>query len=83
MKWASEVVRTSLGRLPDADEFPQAPEVLARFGSLKRAFALVRRVTGDESCETLRRHRTEDLLVYLVLADFRRRPPIGQLPRSL
>ncbi|HEX5273077.1 MAG TPA: DNA phosphorothioation-associated putative methyltransferase, partial [Gemmataceae bacterium] len=39
----------ALGRLPAADEFAQAAEVVARFGSLKRAFALVRRVTGGES----------------------------------
>jgi len=73
----------ALGRLPDLEEFQQAAEVISRFGSLKRAFALVRRVTGADSWETLRRHRTEDLLVYLALARFRKRPPIGQLPRGL
>ena len=37
-----------LGRLPEADEFPQAAELTARLGSLKWAFALVRRVTGAD-----------------------------------
>jgi DNA phosphorothioation-associated putative methyltransferase len=74
---------TSLGRLPDAEEFPQAAELTARFGSLPRAFALVRRVTGPDEWDALRRRRTEDLLVYLALARFRKRPPLSQLPRTL
>ncbi len=72
-----------LGRLPEADEFPQAAEVAARFGSLRRAFALVRRVTGPEEWDRIRRRSTEDLLVYLALARFRKRPPLGQLPLVL
>jgi DNA phosphorothioation-associated putative methyltransferase len=72
-----------LARLPEPDEFPQAAAVVAEFGSLKRAFALVRRVTGDEEWEEIRRRRTEDLLVYLALARFRKRPALGQLPPTL
>jgi DNA phosphorothioation-associated putative methyltransferase len=72
-----------LGRLPENEEFAGAAEVVAAFGSLKRAFALVRRVTGDDEWETIRQRRTEDLLVYLALARFRKRPPIGKLPRTL
>jgi DNA phosphorothioation-associated putative methyltransferase len=72
-----------LGRLPDEDEFPGAADVVARFGSLKRAFALIERVTGPGEWETLRRRRTEDLLVYLALARFRKRPALSQLPRPL
>jgi DNA phosphorothioation-associated putative methyltransferase len=72
-----------LGRLPEPDEFPSAQAVIAQFGSLKRAFALVRRVTGEEEWEQARRRRTEDLLVYLALSRFRRRPAFGQLPASL
>lgn len=74
---------TDLGRLPEENEFPRAAEVVAEFGSLKRGFALVRRVTGNADWEAIREHRTEDLLVYLALARFRKRPPIRQLPRSL
>ena len=36
-----------LRRLPAPEEFPQAAAVVEQFGSLKRAFALVRRVTGE------------------------------------
>jgi DNA phosphorothioation-associated putative methyltransferase len=72
-----------LGRLPDEDEFPQAVDVIARLGSLKRAFALVQRVTGAEEWTAIRQRRTEDLLVYLALSRFRKRPPFGHLPRPL
>jgi DNA phosphorothioation-associated putative methyltransferase len=72
-----------LGRLPEADDFPMSAAVTAEFGSLKRAFALIRRVTGDEEWEAIRRRRTEDLLVYLALARFRKRPALGQLPPTL
>jgi DNA phosphorothioation-associated putative methyltransferase len=72
-----------LGRLPEGDEFSHAGQVIERFGSLKRAFALVRRVTGTEEWDAIRQRRTEDLLVYLALARFRKRPPLGQLPLTL
>jgi DNA phosphorothioation-associated putative methyltransferase len=72
-----------LGRLPEEDEFTQAAAVVTALGSLKRAFALVRRVTGDGEWGAIRQHRSEDLLVYLALARFRKRPRLGQLPRTL
>jgi len=73
----------ALGRLPEADEFPQAAEITSRFGSLKRAFALVKRVTGTNEWDAITRRCTEDLLVYLALGQFRRRPPISVLPLGL
>jgi DNA phosphorothioation-associated putative methyltransferase len=72
-----------LGRIPQDDEFALAGQVIERLGSLKRAFALVRRVTGVSEWDAIRQRRREDLLVYLALARFRRRPPLGQLPRTL
>jgi DNA phosphorothioation-associated putative methyltransferase len=72
-----------LGRLPEDDEFSQAGELLAKFGSAKRAFALVRRVTGPAEWDAIHDRRREDLLIYLALARFRKRPPLGQLPRTL
>ena len=73
----------ALGRLPDPEEFPPAAELAARLGSLPRAFALVRRVTGPAAWDAIHRRRTEDFLVYLARARFRQRPPFGQLPRPL
>ena len=73
----------ALGRLPEADELTQAAEVETRFGSLRRAFALIKRVTGSEDWDAIARRNTEDLLVYLALGRFRRRPPISALPVGL
>jgi len=74
---------TTLGRLPDAEEFPLAAEVIDRFGSLKRAFALIRRVTDEEPWEEIAQLRAEDLLVYLALSRFQKRPKLSQLPRPI
>ncbi|NLS94827.1 MAG: DNA phosphorothioation-associated putative methyltransferase [Planctomycetaceae bacterium] len=74
---------TALGRLPGPEEFSLSGEVVQRFGSLKRAFALVRRVTEEEPWEEIAQRRTEDLLVYLALSRFRRRPKLSQLPGSI
>jgi DNA phosphorothioation-associated putative methyltransferase len=73
----------SLGRLPDVEEFPQASVVVERFGSLKRAFAFVQRMTDTEEWDSISRRRREDLLVYLALARFRKRPPLSGLPPTL
>ncbi len=73
----------ALGRLPDPVEFPAAQTVIERFGSLKRAFAAIQRITGTESWEAITRRRREDLLVYLALARFRKRPSFSQLPLTL
>ena len=54
-----------------------------RFGSLKRAFAGVQRITGAETWEAISRRRREDLLVYLALARFRKRPALSLLPLPL
>ena len=76
-------VVASLGRVPDAEELPQAEAIAERFGSLKRAFAFVQRVTGSEEWDVIAQHRREDILVYLALARFGRRPHISELPPTL
>ena len=73
----------TLGRLPEADEYRPATEIAARFGSLNRAFSLIKRVTGASEWEAITRRCAEDLLVYLALGRFRRRPPILVLPLGL
>jgi DNA phosphorothioation-associated putative methyltransferase len=72
-----------LGRLPETDEFSQAAALTERFGSIKRAFSVVCCVTGEAEWEAIRRRRVEDLLVYLALSRFRKRPTLTQLPRIL
>lgn len=77
-----EVV-AGLGRVPYQDEFPGAAALVERFGSLKRAFAAVQRLTGPEAWDDIARRRREDILVYLALSRFRKRPPISLLPLTL
>ena len=71
------------GRLPVDAELDAAPQIKEVFGSVARAFSLVRRVTGLDPWETIRRERRDDLLVYLALAAFGTRPKFGQLPDAL
>jgi DNA phosphorothioation-associated putative methyltransferase len=71
---------TRLGRLPGPEELPLTSVIVERLGSLKRAFALVRRVTQEEPWVQIAKRSSEDLLVYLALARFRGRPPFSKLP---
>ena len=73
---------TRLGRLPGPEEFSESAVTIERFGSLKKAFALIRRVTDEQPWEEIAERRAEDLLVYLALARFGRRPKLSQLPPS-
>ena len=71
------------GRLPVDAELDTALQIKEVFGSVARAFSLVRRVTGPDPWETIRRERRDDLLVYLALAAFGKRPRFGKLPEAL
>lgn len=74
---------SELGRLPFEDEFHRSGEVLAALGSMKRAFKLIRKVTGADPWDTLRQSRIDDLRVYLALARFPKRPTMAQMPVSM
>lgn len=71
------------GRLPDASELAIVPEIVARVGSLRRAFGVIERVTGVEGWHEVRRERAQELLMYLALARFGRRPKASELPLDL
>ena len=71
------------GRLPEPDEFAGAGPVIAEFGSLQRAFTLIRRVSSSDEWDQIRKRRTEDLLVGMALANFGRRPRQSDLPLDL
>lgn len=71
------------GRLPVDLELDVAPQINRLFGSIPRAFSLIRRVTGSDQWETIRRERRDDLLVYLALAAFGGTPKFRQLPDAL
>lgn len=73
----------SLGRLPAEDEFDLAKAVIEVFGSLKQAFALVRKVTGEDDWDAIHAARVEDLTVHLALSKFGRRPKMAHLPTRI
>lgn len=71
------------GRLPDETELAEAPAVCREIGSLKRAYGIIRRVTGEEGWRRIREERAQDLLIYLALGRFDGRPRFSQLPPDL
>ncbi|MYI75600.1 MAG: DNA phosphorothioation-associated putative methyltransferase, partial [Acidobacteria bacterium] len=71
------------GRLPADVELATAPQLTRVFGSVARAFSLLRRVTGTNHWDTIRQQRRADILVYLALAAFPMRPRFGALPDEL
>ena len=73
---------TGRGRLPVDRELPEAPRLTPVFGSVARAFSLLRRATGAGRWDRIRQERRADLLVYLALAAFPKRPRFGALPEA-
>jgi len=73
----------SRGRVPESGELPEAAAVKDRFGSVKAAIAVIRRVTGDETWQAARAAATDDLIVYLALAAFGGRPRFTGLPLDI
>lgn len=71
------------GRLPEAGEMEQMPALAEAFGSIKAAFAVVRRFTAPERWDEARQRAASNLLVYLALAAFSGRPRLSDLPDDL
>ena len=71
------------GRLPDLDELPETAAVITALGSLKRAFRIMQSATGAEAWAEIAATRAQDLLIYLALARFDRRPTLSHLPLPL
>jgi DNA phosphorothioation-associated putative methyltransferase len=62
------------GRLPVAGELPDSEELLAEFRSFRRAFAVVLQATDSQEWEAIAQKRRQELLIYLALTNFSRRP---------
>jgi DNA phosphorothioation-associated putative methyltransferase len=62
-----------LGRVPEPGEFDRLTEVKRAAGGLTKAAALVAARKGKELWQIARKARTEDLLVYLAMTNFRQR----------
>jgi hypothetical protein len=72
-----------LGRLPEAGEFSQAGEFREKVGSAKQALRLFIQKGGGEDVRRAAENRKRDLLVYVALANLRKRVPFGHLSASL
>ena len=68
------------GRLPASSELDSATAVEARFGSLHRAFGVIRNVTGSERWDAFREEAVANLRVQLALDRFSGRERFGRLP---
>jgi DNA phosphorothioation-associated putative methyltransferase len=73
----------SHGRLPQPEEWAGPPALFEVFGSIPRAFRIVRAVMDETQWDEVQQRRTEDLLVYLALSRFDRRPRLTDLPTPL
>lgn len=66
-------VLLELGRAPEVEEFDRLGEVRSVSGGLNRAVALVTSHKGDLTWQQVRVSRSEDVLVYLAMTNFRKR----------
>ncbi len=71
------------GRLPNQNELSVAEELVHVFGGIKRAFNIIKRVTGSDQWAQITKERSQDLLVYLALENFNGRPHFSKLPETL
>lgn len=71
------------GRLPGEFESAFVADIRREIGSLNRAFALLRRATGDEQWKRISELRSQDLLIYLALSRISKRPRFSELPESI
>lgn len=72
-----------LGRLPEPEEFTRAGELREKVGSPKQALRLFLHKGGGEEMKRAAENRRRDLLVYVALANLRKRVPFGHLSMSL
>ena len=71
------------GRFPEADEVEAADGLSSVLGSRRRAVNTVSHLVGADKLRRIKEERVDDLLVYLALARFGRRPRWGGLPLVL
>ena len=67
---------TERGRLPTLEELPETEALSTEFGNLRRAFQIVLQATNPQEWDEISDRRRQDLLVYLALSHFGRRPKL-------
>ena len=60
-----------------------AQAIREAFGSVQGAFRVIRAVVDEAQWDDVQQQRTEDLLIYLALSRFSRRPRLTELPAPL
>ena len=70
---------TERGRLPVKGELYSEAEIKAKFGSLRKAFNLILRATSEDEWSEIAETRSQELLIYLALSNFHKRPKYRQL----
>lgn len=70
------------GRLPSDGELANVSAIIDVFGSIRKAFRVILIVTEDKRWNEIFWERRQDLLIYLALSHFDRRPSFGCLPLS-
>lgn len=76
-------VTLELGRLPESTEFSRFGELREHIGTPKQALRLLVQKGGGGEIKQAAETRTRDLLVYVALANLRKRVPFGHLSPSL
>ena len=72
-----------LGRLPEPEEFLRTGELREKVGSPKQALRMFVQKGGADDVKRAAENRQRDLLVYVALANLRKRVPFGHLSQSL
>ena len=70
---------TERGRLPVKGELLQETEITNEFGNFRRAFQTILQATEAQEWEAIAQTRRQDLMVYIALSQFGRRPRLGKL----
>lgn len=74
---------TERGRLPIGEELQGYPDLLAKFGTVRRAFQVVVQATDAQEWYAISETRRQDLLVYIALSNFDREDNRGETTSSL
>ena len=71
------------GRLPIREELAEETDLIAEFGTFRRAFQLILQVTNYQEWDKITDKRRQDLLVYLALTKFGCRPKFSQFSETV
>lgn len=71
------------GRLPQKGELLQEEKIKAEFRTYRQAFKVILQVTDQKEWDKIEDQRRQDILLYLALSRFSKRPTIRQLSSTL